>query len=215
MDADPPNGPGAADPSSSVDLTRRAQSGGQAELSQLVERHYDAVVAIVRRRLGAELRRFHDSGDLVQEALVQAVKTFDRYDIETEQDFLRWISVVVENRLRDLSKFHRAQRRGGGAERRVGSIDLPGGSDGKPGEQPGPATQVESGDRDAKVRAALLRLDERTRKLIEARLSETPWADIAPELDFPSDGAARMAYSRALVALSRELESIADEPEQS
>ncbi|MEO0651000.1 MAG: sigma-70 family RNA polymerase sigma factor [Planctomycetota bacterium] len=199
--------PGADDGAPSIELARRARDGESVLLDQLVARHYEAVRAIVRRRLGAELRRYHESGDIVQEALVQAVRSFDRYDLEDEQAFLRWIAGVVENRLRDLAKFHRAQRRGAGSERRAGSIELTETGLDTPADRPGPATQVIDGDRRERVRLAIGKLDERTRRLIEARLDERPWAAIAEEFGFPSEGAARMAWSRALVAMSRELES--------
>lgn len=202
------SGDGPSEPAS-IDLARAAREGADDALALLIERHQAQVQAIVRRRLGRELRRFHESGDIVQEAFVQAVRTFDRYDLPDEDAFLRWISGVVENRLRDLSKFHRAERRGSGAERRLASIDLGEGGGGfdAPGDEAGPATRAQSGDRDERVRAALDELDERTRRLIEARLDERPWAEVARELDFPSEGAARMAYSRALVGLSRRLKA--------
>lgn len=187
----------------SVELAKAAQGGGRVELEELVERHYPAVLSIVRRRLGGELRRFHESGDLVQEALIQAVRSFDRYELEDEQSFLRWISAVVENRLRDLAKYHRAQRRDVGNERRESSIDLgeawSGGAD--PGS--GPATEASEAERNERLRSALGNLEPQTRELVELRLDGLAWGVIAERCGYRTESAARMAYSRAIVGLSR------------
>ncbi|QDU69888.1 RNA polymerase sigma factor [Engelhardtia mirabilis] len=207
MGTDPLDPRAARDARTQVDLVREAQADRGDALAQLVERHYAAVLAMVRRRLGPQLRRFHESGDVVQEALVQAVRTFDRYDLEDEDAFLRWISTVVENRIRDLAKFHQAQRRGSGAERRLGSIDVGGAIQPAQDSAAGPATRAELDDRDERVRAALERLDERSRRLVEARTEGRAWTAIAGDLGYPSDAAARMAYSRALIALTRNLPS--------
>jgi RNA polymerase sigma-70 factor (ECF subfamily) len=200
-DDDPDYGP------PSVELARSARSGQANALEALVARHYDRVLAIVRKRLGADLRRFHESGDIVQEAMVQAVRSFERYELEDEDAFLRWISGVVENRIRDLAKLQRAQRRGGGGVHRLGSIDLDQPNDVTPSNGSGPSTLAERRDDDARVREALSKLDERTRKLVEARIDGKSWAEIATELDFPSESAARMSYGRALVKLTQQLES--------
>jgi RNA polymerase sigma-70 factor (ECF subfamily) len=200
-DDDPDYGP------PSVELARSARSGQANALEALVARHYDRVLAIVRKRLGADLRRFHESGDIVQEAMVQAVRSFERYELEDEDAFLRWISGVVENRIRDLAKLQRAQRRGGGGVHRLGSIDLDQPDDVTPSNGSGPSTLAERRDDDARVREALSKLDERTRKLVEARIDGKSWAEIATELDFPSESAARMSYGRALVKLTQQLES--------
>ena len=200
-DDDPDYGP------PSVELARSARSGQADALEALVTRHYDRVLAIVRKRLGADLRRFHESGDIVQEAMVQAVRSFERYELEDEDAFLRWISGVVENRIRDLAKLQRAQRRGGGGVHRLGSIDLDQPDDVTPSGSSGPSTLAEQRDDDSRVREALAKLDERTRKLVEGRIDGRSWADIATELDFPSESAARMAYGRALVKLTQQLES--------
>lgn len=200
-DDDPDYGP------PSVELARSARSGEANALEALVARHYDRVLAIVRKRLGADLRRFHESGDIVQEAMVQAVRSFERYELEDEDAFLRWISGVVENRIRDLAKLQRAQRRGGGGVHRLGSIDLDQPDDVTPSNGSGPSTLAERRDDDSRVREALSKLDERTRKLVEGRIDGRSWADIATELGFPSESAARMAYGRALVKLTQQLES--------
>jgi RNA polymerase sigma factor (sigma-70 family) len=188
---------------SSVDLVRAAQGSSAPALEQLVERHYPAVLAIVRRRLGTELRRFHESGDLVQEALVQAVRSFDRYELEDEAAFLRWIAAVVENRLRDLSRYHRAERREAGGERRASSVDLGESWAGGADAGSGPATRVSEAERQERLAGALERLEPKLRELVRARLDGRSWKDIAEACDYPTEGAARMAYSRAIVGLTR------------
>jgi DNA-directed RNA polymerase specialized sigma24 family protein len=63
---------------------------------QLFERVYERVLAIVRGRLGTGLRRFHESGDVVQEALLQAVRSLGQVQIADEAALLSWLASVVE-----------------------------------------------------------------------------------------------------------------------
>lgn len=188
---------------SSVGWVRAAQRGEEQPLEFLVERHYASVLGIVRRRLGPELRRFHESGDVVQEAFVQAVKTLDRYDLEDEDAFLRWIAAVVENRLRELARFHRAQRREAGGERRESSLDLGDRWEGGADSAEGPATQVSKAERMERLEAAIEELDPKVRDLVRARMKGRAWKEIAETCGYRTESAARMAYSRAIVGLSR------------
>jgi RNA polymerase sigma-70 factor (ECF subfamily) len=49
--------------------------------------------------------------DLVQEALVEAVLDLDRFRYTNDGDFLRWLSRIVENTIRDnMDKAHAAKR---------------------------------------------------------------------------------------------------------
>jgi RNA polymerase sigma-70 factor (ECF subfamily) len=49
--------------------------------------------------------------DLVQEALVEAVLDLDKFRYSNDGDFLRWLSRIVENTIRDnMDKAHAAKR---------------------------------------------------------------------------------------------------------
>jgi RNA polymerase sigma-70 factor (ECF subfamily) len=61
--------------------------------------------------MGTELRGKLESMDLVQDAFVAAVKDLDNFEYRDEGDFLRWMSKIAENRIRDnLKRLHADKR---------------------------------------------------------------------------------------------------------
>jgi len=61
--------------------------------------------------MGKELRVKLDSMDLVQEALLSALEGLGDFTYKNEGDFLRWLSRIAQNALRDnLDKLHAAKR---------------------------------------------------------------------------------------------------------
>jgi RNA polymerase sigma-70 factor (subfamily 1) len=61
--------------------------------------------------MGKELRSKLESMDIVQDALIYAVRDLEDFTYKSEGDFVRWLSRVVENRLRDnLDKLHADKR---------------------------------------------------------------------------------------------------------
>jgi len=61
--------------------------------------------------MGGELRSKLESMDLVQDALVSALEGLENFTYKDEGDFLRWLSTIAENRIRDnLDRFHADKR---------------------------------------------------------------------------------------------------------
>jgi RNA polymerase sigma-70 factor (ECF subfamily) len=93
------------------ELVAQAQDGDTSALDQLCGVYTERVRRIVRFRMGPELRSHLESMDLVQEALVEAVLDLDQFRYSSEGDFLRWLSRIVENTIRDnMDKAHAAKR---------------------------------------------------------------------------------------------------------
>lgn len=89
----------------------QAQDGDASALDQLCGVYTERVRRIVRFRMGPELRSHLESMDLVQEALVEAVLDLNQFRYANEGDFLRWLSGIVENTIRDnVDKAHAAKR---------------------------------------------------------------------------------------------------------
>jgi len=92
-------------------LVALAQDGDESALNQLCKVYGARVLWIVRLRMGQELRSQMDSVDLVQDAFVSALKDLPNFTYKSEGDFLRWLSRITENRLRDnLDKLHANKR---------------------------------------------------------------------------------------------------------
>jgi RNA polymerase sigma-70 factor (ECF subfamily) len=61
--------------------------------------------------MGGEIRSKLDSMDVVQDAFVLALRDLEDFSYRDEGDFLRWLSTIVENRIRDnMKKLHADKR---------------------------------------------------------------------------------------------------------
>jgi RNA polymerase sigma-70 factor (ECF subfamily) len=92
-------------------LVTLAKEGDKTALNQLCKVYAAQVLWLVRLRMGKELRSKLESMDVVQDALIYAIRDLGDFTYKTEGDFVRWLSGVVENRLRDnLDKLHADKR---------------------------------------------------------------------------------------------------------
>jgi RNA polymerase sigma-70 factor (ECF subfamily) len=92
-------------------LLERAQSGDDAALNRLLERYYDRLRRIVRIRLGSQMRRMVDSGDIVQDTFHAALAGLLDLRVSEDGELLRWFARVAENRIRDELDRQRAAKR--------------------------------------------------------------------------------------------------------
>ncbi len=191
----------------SIELVRRAQDGEEAALNTLLQRYYEPVRRIVRLRLSRQLRTHMESVDIVQETLTAAVRAFDRFEVRTESSLINWLSAIAENQIRAAADYHGAQKRDG--KRNVPfPVISEGGSSTSLGFDPaasGPLpidAAMQGEDIDA-VETAIAELRNDYREVIIQRdYTGASWSEVADALDYPSSDAARMAYGRAIVALS-------------
>ena len=92
-------------------LVTLAKEGDRAALEQLCQVYAERVHWIVRLRMGGEIRSKLDSMDLVQDAFVLALQDLGDFTYKDEGDFLRWLSKIAENRIRDnIKKLHADKR---------------------------------------------------------------------------------------------------------
>ena len=92
-------------------LVTQAQGGDDSALGQLCGVYAERVRRIVRFRMGPELRSQLESMDLVQEALIEAVKDLGDFKYSSDGDFLCWLSSIVENTIRDnVDRIHATKR---------------------------------------------------------------------------------------------------------
>jgi RNA polymerase sigma-70 factor (ECF subfamily) len=92
-------------------LVTLAKEGDRAALEQLCQVYGERLHWIVRFRMGGEIRSKLDSMDVVQDAFVLALQDLDDFTYRDEGDFLRWMSRIVENRIRDNMKSLHADKR--------------------------------------------------------------------------------------------------------
>ena len=93
------------------ELVALAKDGNDSALNQLCNVYGERVHWIVRLRMGKELRSKLESMDLVQDVLFSALRDLGDFTYKDEGDFLRWLSKIAENRLRDnVDKLHADKR---------------------------------------------------------------------------------------------------------
>ena len=88
-----------------------AKDGDKSALNQLYMVYAERVRRIIRLRMSKEIRPKLDSMDLVQDALLSALEGLGDFTYKNEGDFLRWLSRIAQNALRNnLDKLHAAKR---------------------------------------------------------------------------------------------------------
>jgi RNA polymerase sigma-70 factor (ECF subfamily) len=194
----------------SLELVRRAQEGDRAALDRLIERHQARVLAIVRYRLGPRLRESVESGDILQETLLAAVKAFPSFEVRDEGSLIHWLAKLVERQIIAQADYHGAKKREAG--RRV-SLDRTRGNAGElsnsvpllhPDATTPPLEKLERTEERAAVERAMDELPAEYRELILLRnYAGASWESVAESTGRPSAAAARMMHARAMLELAK------------
>ena len=92
-------------------LVDAAHEGDAAALNELFERYHHVMVEYARRRLGTRLKWKEDPDDLAQTTFREAARDFKGYVYQGEGSFLRWLSRLLQNKIRDKAEFYAAGKR--------------------------------------------------------------------------------------------------------
>jgi RNA polymerase sigma-70 factor (ECF subfamily) len=193
----------------SLDLVLRAQQGDTDALNRLIERYYAKVQRMVRLRLGPRLREKVESGDILQETFIAAVRSLDSFEMREEASLIQWLSRLAERQIIAAADYHGAKKRDSRKEASLQGAEDSGASatvkfefaDEKSLQ---PFDLVAGSEEQARVEACLATLTEEYRELILLRnYAGMSWESIAEETGRPSPAAARMMHARALVELGK------------
>lgn len=178
----------------SYQLLVRARSGDAAARDRLYHRYLAPLRCWARGRLPVWARDLMDTDDLVQETLMRSLNGLDVFEPRRAKAFQAYLRQGIRNRIRD--EIRRMGRQPGQADPAHDLAD------------PGPSPLEETLGREALQRyeKALGRLRSEDREAVLARVElGFSWAGVAETLGKPSADAARMAVSRALLHLAREM----------
>jgi RNA polymerase sigma-70 factor (ECF subfamily) len=188
------------------ELLLRWHAGDQEAMASLVRQEADFVASQVRRRLGPLLRREHDTQDIVQATLLQALRTAPRF-LVSDRDKLRGLLVrMVENALHvqaDRQLRHKRDIR-----REVplqpataeSVLDLD-----PPATTTDPGAAAENTETREWMRLALELLEHDDRTVIQLRdYEELTFGEIAQRLGIAED-TVRMRHRRAMPKLANTL----------
>lgn len=92
-------------------LVALAKDGDQAAIERLCGVYAERIRRIVRFRMGPQLRSQMESMDIVQDALFAGLSDLGQFEYGKNGDFMRWLSRIAENRIKDnVDRMHAAKR---------------------------------------------------------------------------------------------------------
>ena len=180
----------------SIDLAMRAKAGDDYALEQLLTRYLPRLRRWASPRMPAH-RTMNETGDLVQDALINAIRHLPRIEIRHEGALYAYFRQAVQNRLID---YYRSR------QRRPERLEMP---DDAQAEQPSPMELAMSAEAIKRYEAALERLSPHDRQLVILRVEcGEEYSAIAAAMEKPSTAAARMACGRAVARLAQEMRRV-------
>ncbi len=189
-----------------------AKDGDESALDQLCRVYSERVRWIVRLRMGGELRSKLESMDLAQDVFISALRDLGNFTYKNEGDFLRWLSRIAENRLRDnLDKLH-ANKRDIRKEVQLKSYEPTTGDSFVaalgPIDTTTPSVIMSKREDLARLAKAIDALTSEYKEVIVlTKIEGLSYKEIAESLGKSSD-AVRMLVSRAMAALSGAFENV-------
>jgi RNA polymerase sigma-70 factor (ECF subfamily) len=154
-------------------------------------------------RMGGLLRGRVSEEDVLQETLLEAYRSRESFKEDGDDSFRRWLFSIAENRIKDLHKYHAAQRRHpareapSDAERAV--------LDRLSAGLPTPSSTVRRKELLELITGGISRLPEPEREVVKMRaIEDLSFREIGQRMG-RSEASAAALYAKALVALKRHL----------
>jgi RNA polymerase sigma factor (sigma-70 family) len=182
---------------SSVELLAKAQSGDAEALNDLLTRYLPRLKRWASGRLPAGMRTMLETNDLVQDAIINALRNLDSLEIRSEGTLQAYLRRAVKNRIIDL------YRRTG---RRPARQEMPADAE---SPAPSPLEAAIGAEAVEFYERALAELSDSDREAIVLRVElGFDFEEIATQLEKPSADAARMAVTRAIARLAEAMRSL-------
>lgn len=183
-------------------LLQQAKSGSPEALNRLYEHCAGRLLALIRLRLGKDLRSRLESRDILQATLLKSLEHLGELKGNDTRSLMAWLARIAEHEIRDCADFHHRQRRDAAREMPIDD------------EAPLPAltrsalSRVILDEQGAQLEEALESLSVSHREIILLRkFEELSFADIGRRLG-KSEDACRMLLARAMTALTLKMSGI-------
>lgn len=108
----------------SRELLKSAADGEQRALSELLDNFRDPIRRMVRVRMDRRMAARVDASDVVQDVLIEASRRLPDYVRGPAMPFRLWLRQIAQDRMIDLHRRHRAQRRDVTREQSTGKAGL-------------------------------------------------------------------------------------------
>ena len=169
-------------------LIELARGGDRAAFDRLAARLRDRLEGLILTRLGTTLRRQADLEDLLQETLLRAFRSIERYEKRDEDSFFRWLGGIANHVILETARRFRREL--------IMGLD-----DAVPA---GGVTQSRAAQRDerfARLQAAFDTLsDDHRAVILLARIERLPMAEVARRMDRSPEAVSQLLW-RALKKL--------------
>jgi RNA polymerase sigma-70 factor (ECF subfamily) len=184
------NAPALLSDQPTMELIFRAREGDAAAVEAILQRCLPPLKRWAHGRLPAAARGHLETGDLVQDAAINAIARLDKFEPRHVGAMQAYLRQSVINRIRDEMRRY---------TRRPTAVELP---DDVKSEQPSPEEHAIHQQTYDRYRRALDTLKPRERELVIARV-EAQWStqEITEHFEFPTVDSARMAVNRAMQRL--------------
>lgn len=89
-----------------VELLRRARTGDETALGDLLERYRAYLTLAARVQISRRLQSKVDAADLVQEAFLKAHRGFPEFRGESEPEFVSWLRVILATSVANIVRHY-------------------------------------------------------------------------------------------------------------
>lgn len=187
-------------------LLQKARDGDHSAQNTLMSQLRQYLVFVANQQLDKNLQAKVGPSDVVQQSMLCAVENLEQFQGTTVEEFRGWVRQILVNETRQAWRDYHTQKRDVARERRVTDSQPFGPGRFLADSLPTPGTQACAEEQAAAIQAALDRLPEVDRKIIQWRNWDgLPFEEIADRLDISSSSASRKWY-RALIDFKKLLE---------
>lgn len=176
-----------------------ASSGDGDAVSALLARYQGPLAAYIRRRRGRQLAQRESESDLAQSVCRELLEDVAGGGLQFrgEAEFRRWLYRAALNKLRMRGRYWHAERRAARLEATA--------SGSGPAVSETPSRVVDLQEQRARLRAAVQRLPQEQRQVVElARFEGLAHREIGARLGI-SEGHSRVLLARAMAELARQV----------
>lgn len=185
------------DRAESTALLKEARDGSPEALDRLYARVAGRLLAIIRLRLGPDLRARLESRDILQATLLRSFQHLDRFEGEGGTSLIAWLARIAEREILDQVDYLHRGRRDAARE-----LPLADGLDRAAAHVKSALSQAALGEEVGRLHAAIETLEPDYREVILLRkLEERPFREVAARMGRTED-ACRMLLVRAMAALT-------------
>lgn len=190
-----------------------ARSGSPAAIGELLQSCRNYLMLIAGTALSLELQAKVGASDLVQETFTEAHRIFDRFEGETKDELLRWLTKILEHRIGNtLKRYYAAACRD--VQREVNWYQLFGSGvigDFSDGSGKSPSAICSRKEDEQRYQQAMSSLTEEQQTVIQLRVQEGLTFEAVSLRMNRSAESARKLFTRAVVRLQNLLDTNHDQ----